>query len=339
MPEWSVVSMNALISGYTLKNIKEAINLLSEMLALGLKPSEITFASLIDACKGSQVTLGLQIHCAIVKRGLLCGNEFLGTFLLGMYMDSQRIADANLLFSEFSNLKSIVMWTALISGYTQNDCCYEAINSYREMRDNSIFLDQATFVSVLQACALLSALQDGKEIHSLIFHTGFDLDELTSSALIDMYAKCGDVKSAVQVFEEMESALKVFNEMAHSCVTPDDVTFLGVLTARSHARWVSEGCQVFYLMVNCYGIEPRADHYACIVDLLGCWGNLKEAEEFIDKLNVESNAMIWANLLGACRIHGDDIRGERAAKNFIKLKPDNSSPYVLLSNMYATSRH
>ncbi|XP_072058898.1 pentatricopeptide repeat-containing protein At3g09040, mitochondrial-like isoform X2 [Arachis hypogaea] len=361
MPEWSVVSMNALISGYALKNIKEAINLFSEMLALGLKPSEITFASLIDACKGSQVNLGLQIHCAIVKRGLLCGSEFLGTSLLGMYMDSQRIADANLLFSEFLNLKSIVMWTALISGYTQNDCCYEAINSYREIRDNSIFPDQATFVSVLRACALLSALQDGKEIHSLIFHTGFDLDELTSSALIDMYAKCGDVKSAVQVFEEMgtkkdviswnsmivgfaknghaESALKVFNEMAHACVTPDDVTFLGVLTACSHAGWVFEGRQIFYFMVNCYGIEPRADHYACIVDLLGRWGNLKEAEEFIDKLNVEPNAMIWANLLGACRIHGDDIRGERAAKNLIKLEPDNSSPYVLLSNMYAASGH
>ncbi|RYQ90070.1 hypothetical protein Ahy_B09g096356 [Arachis hypogaea] len=361
MPEWSVVSMNALISGYALKNIKEAINLFSEMLALGLKPSEITFASLIDACKGSQVNLGLQIHCAIVKRGLLCGSEFLGTSLLGMYMDSQRIADANLLFSEYSNLKSIVMWTALISGYTQNDCCYEAINSYREIRDNSIFPDQATFVSVLRACALLSALRDGKEIHSLIFHTGFDLDELTSSALIDMYAKCGDVKSAVQVFEEMgtkkdliswnsmivgfaknghaESALKVFNEMAHSCVTPDDVTFLGVLTACSHAGWVFEGRQIFDLMVNCYGIEPRADHYACIVDLLGRWGNLKEAEEFIDKLNVEPNAMIWANLLGACRIHGDDIRGERAAKNLIKLEPNNSSPYVLLSNMYAASGH
>ncbi|XP_072058115.1 pentatricopeptide repeat-containing protein At3g09040, mitochondrial-like [Arachis hypogaea] len=269
MAEWSVVSMNALISGYALKNIKEAIILLSEMQALRLKPSEIKFASLIDACKGSQ-----------------------------------------------------------------------AIISYREIRDNYIFPDQATFVSILRACALLSVLQDRKEIHSLIFHTGFDLDELTSNALIDMYAKCRDVKSAVQVFEEMgtkkdviswnsmivgfakkghaESSLKVFSEMAHSCVTLDDVTFLGVLTACSHAG---------------------ADHYACIVDVLGRWGNLKEAEEFIDKLNVEPNAMIWANLLGACRIHGNDIRGEQAAKNLIKLEHDNSSPYVLLYKMYAASRH
>lgn len=363
MPEWSVVSMNALIAGYAaLNNTKEAINLLHEMLVLGLKPSEITFASLIDASKGPpKLILGMQIHCAVIKRGLLCGSEFLGTSLLVMYMDSQRIGDANILFSEFSNLKSNVLWTALISGHTQNDSSDEALNLYREMRDDNILPDQATFVTVLRACALLSSLQDGKAIHSLIFHTSFDLDELTSSALVDMYAKCGDVKSAVQVFEEMgikknviswnsmivgfakngyaESALKVFDEMTQSCVTPDDVTFLGVLTACSHAGWVFEGRRIFDVMVNSYGIEPRVDHYACMVDLLGRWGSLKEAEEFIDKLDVEPNAMIWANLLGACRIHGDDKRGQRAAKNLIKLEPQNSSPYVLLSNMYAASGH
>ncbi|KOM52548.1 hypothetical protein LR48_Vigan09g120700 [Vigna angularis] len=360
MPERSVVSFNALIAGYAPKNIKEAISLIHEMLILGLKPSEITFVSIIDVCKGSaKVILGMQIHCVVVKRGLLCGSEFLGTSLLGMYMDSQRLADASVLFSEFSNLKSTVMWTALISGYTQNECSDVALNLYQEMRGNSILPDQATFVTVLRASALLSSLHDGREIHSLIFHTGFDLDELTGSSLVDMYAKCGDVKSAVQVFHELtikkdviswnsmivgfakngyaESALKVFNEMAQSCITPDEVTFLGVLTACSHAGWVYEGLQVFHIMVNCYGIEPRGDHYACMVDLLGRWGFLKEAEEFIDKIEVEPNAMIWANLLGACRIHGDEKRGQRAAKKLIELEPRNSSSYVLLSNLYAAS--
>lgn len=362
MPEWSVVSMNALIAGYALKDTEEAINLLHEMQIMGLKPSEVTFATLIDACKGlSKVILGMQIHCAILKWGLLCGSEFLGTSLLGMYMDSQRIADANTLFSELSNLKSVVLWTALISGLTQNECSDQALNLYREMRGNNILPDQATFVTVLRACALLSSLQDGKQIHSLIFHTGFDLDELTSSSLVDMYAKCGDVKGAAKVFEELaikkdviswnsmivgfakngfaERALKVFDEMTQSCVTPDDVTFLGVLTACSHAGWVSEGRQIFDVMVNYYGIQPRVDHYACMVDLLGRWGFLKEAEDFIDKLDVEPNAMIWSNLLGACRIHGDGKRGQRAAEKLIELEPQNSSPYVLLSNMYAASGH
>ncbi|KAK7404209.1 hypothetical protein VNO78_04897 [Psophocarpus tetragonolobus] len=362
MPRRSVVSVNALIAGYALKNTKEAINLLHEMQILGLKPSEITFASLIDVCKGSaKVILGMQIHCAIMKTGLLCGSEFLGTSLLVMYMDSRRLADANILFSEFSNLKSTVMWTALISGHTQNECSDVALILYQQMLENNILPDQATFVTVLRACALLSSLHDGREIHSLIFHTGFNLDELTSSALVDMYAKCGDVKSAVQVFQELaikkdviswnsmivgfakngyaKCALEIFDEMTQSCITPDVVTFLGVLTACSHAGWVCEGRQIFYDMVNYYGIKPRVDHYACMVDLLGRWGFLKEAEEFIDKLEVEPNAMIWASLLGACRIHGDEKRGQRAAKKLIELEPQNSSPYVLLSNMYAASGH
>jgi pentatricopeptide repeat protein len=271
------------------------------------------------------------------------------------------MAEANVLFSELSNLKSLVLWTALISGHTQNDCSGEALKLYREMRNNNILPDQATFVTVLRACALLSSLQDGKELHSLIFHTGFDLDELTSSALVDMYAKCGDVENAAKVFEKLaikkdtiswnsmivgfakngyaERALKVFDEMNQSSVTPDDVTFLGVLTACSHAGLVSEGQRIFDNMVNFYGIRPRVDHYACMVDLLGRWGFLKEAEEFIDELDVEPNAMIWANLLGACRIHGDEKRGQRAAKKLIELEPQNSSPYVLLSNIYAASEH
>lgn len=362
MPEWSVVSMNALIAGYALKDAKEAINLLHEMQMLGLNPSEITFASLIDCCKEPpMVFLGMQLHCAILKKGLLCGSEFLGTPLLGMYMDSQRMEDANVLFSELSNLKSIVLWTTLISGHIQNDCSDEALKLYREMRNNNILPDQATFVTVLRACALLSSLQDGKEMHSLIFHTGFDLDELTSSALVDMYAKCGDVESAAKVFDELaikkdaiswnsmivgfakngyaDRALRVFDQMAQSNVSPDDVTFLGVLTACSHAGLVSDGRRIFDNMVNYYGICPRVDHYACMVDLLGRWGFLEEAEGFIDKLDVEPNAMIWANLLGACRIHGDEKRGQKAAEKLIELEPQNSSPYVLLSNMYAASGH
>ncbi|KAJ7959241.1 Pentatricopeptide repeat-containing protein [Quillaja saponaria] len=360
MPQWSVVSINALIAGFAQTNIEEAMNLFHEMQALGLKPSEITFATLIDSSSGSlKLTLGMQIHSVVVKRGLLHGDELLGVSILGMYMDSQRKTDAKLLFSDLTNPKSTVLWTAIISGHSQNDFCTEALELYQEMRDNNVLPDQATFATVLRACAVLSSVKGGKEIHSLIFHTGFDLDELTSSALVDMYAKCGDLRSSVQVFEEMgskkdviswnsmivgfakngyaESALKIFDEMEQAQVTPDDVTFLGVLTACSHAGKVPEGRQIFDIMVKSYGIRPRVDHYACMVDLLGRCGLLKEAEEFIDELIIERDAMIWATLLGACRIHGDDIRGQRAAENLIKLDPQNSAPYVLLSNIYAAS--
>ncbi|CAK9141402.1 unnamed protein product [Ilex paraguariensis] len=360
MRERSVVSINALIAGYAQTSIEEAVILFRYMLAEGLKPSEVTFASLLDACSGpSNLKLGRQLHCLIQKIGLSYDDEFLAVSLLGMYMTTQRKTDASVLFSEFPNPKSTVLWTAIISGHTQIDCSEKALLFYREMHKSNAMPDQATFVSVLRACAILAALQDGREIHSLIFHTGFDSDELTGSALVDMYAKCGDIKNSVQVFNEMvtkkdviswnsmivgfakngyaENALKIFNEMKQTHVKPDEVTFLGVLTACSHAGRVSKGRQIFDIMVDHYLIQPRVDHCACMIDLLGRWGSLKEAEDFIDKLEFEPDAMIWNTFLGACRIHGDDIRGQRAAEKLIELEPQNSSPYVLLSNIYAAS--
>eukprot|EP00257_Ricinus_communis_P019936 XP_015579060.1 pentatricopeptide repeat-containing protein At3g09040, mitochondrial [Ricinus communis] len=360
MPEHSVVSINALIAGYAPVNLEEAIILFEKMQAEGLNPSEITFASLLDGCGGpEQLILGIQIHCLILKRGLQYDDDFLGVSLLGMYVKSLRKTDARILFSEFSNPKSTILWTAMISGLAQNNCSDEALQFYQEMRSCNALPDQATFVSVLRACAVLSSIGDGREIHSLIFRTGLDLDESTCSALIDMYAKCGDVRSSMQVFEDMhskndviswnsmivgfakngyaENALRIFNEMKQAHVIPDDVTFLGVLTACSHAGRVSEGRQIFDSMINYYKIQPRVDHCACMVDLLGRWGFLQEAEEFIYKLNSEPHAMIWATMLGACRIHGDDIRGQRAAEKLLELEPQNSSPYVLLSNIYAAS--
>ncbi|XP_059630563.1 pentatricopeptide repeat-containing protein At3g09040, mitochondrial [Cornus florida] len=360
MPEQSVVSTNALIAGYAQNNLEKAVNLFHFMLAEGLKPSEITFASLLDACSGpSMLKLGKQIHCFILKAGLRYDDDFLGISLLGMYLNSQEIKDASILFSEFPTPKSAVLWTAIISGHAQNDFSEMALQMYREMRSYNSMPDQATFASVLRACSISASLEDGREIHSLIFHTGFDSDELTGSALVDMYAKCGDVKSSAQVFAEMdtkndviswnsmivgfakngyaEDALRVFDEMKQAFVRPDVVTFLGVLTACSHGGRVSQGRQIFDNMVNQYGIQPRVDHCACMIDLLGRWGFLNEAADFIEKLNFEPNDMIWATFLGACRIHGDDTRGQHAAEKLIELEPQNSSPYVLLSNIYAAS--
>lgn len=359
MTERSVVSINALIAGYAQTNIEEALYLFQYMLSEELNPSEVTFASLLDACSGlSGLELGKQIHSLILKIGIPFDGEYLAVSLLGMYLNSHEKTDASALFYEFPNPKSRVLWTAMISGLTQNDCSEEALLLYREMRKYNAMPDQAAFVSVLRACAVSTSLWDGKEIHSLVFHTGFDSDEMTSSALVDMYAKCGNVKSSVQVFEEMvskkeviswnsmivgfaknghaENALKILDDMEKARIKPDEVTFLGVLTACSHAGWVDEGRQIFDIMMNRYGIQPRSDHCACMIDLLGRWGFLKEAEEFIGELRFEPDAMIWATYLGACKIHGDEIRGQYAAEKLIELEPKSSSPYVLLSNIYAT---
>ncbi|KAI3743254.1 hypothetical protein L1987_60960 [Smallanthus sonchifolius] len=363
MPEKSVASTNALISGYVVQNsIKSALSLFIDMLSGGLLiPSEVTLATLLDGCnEPSKLTLGRQIHNLVIKYGFSSyDDEFLAVSLLGMYFNTRVPPDAMVVFSELPNPKSTVLWTAVLSGLAQNDCSDKALEIYQEMRRNNSMPDQATFVSILKACAALASLQDGHVVHSLVFHSSFDSDELTCSGLVDMYAKCGDIASSSQVFKEIinkkdvitwnsmivgfakngyaENALQIFNEMMESNIKPDDITFLGVLTACSHAGKVSEGRSIFDSMINHYKIEPRTDHISCMIDLLGRWGYLKEAEDIIDELEFKPNAMIWATFLGACRIHGDDRRGKRASVELANLEPESSASFVLLSNIYAAS--
>lgn len=360
MPEKNVVCVNALISGHAQFSLSEAANTLKYMLLEGMKPSEVTFATLLEACSNNtDLHLGMQIHCFILKLALPFTDEFLAVSLLGMYLNNRRNIDAIRFFSELPLPRSTVVWTVLISGSAQNDNYEEALHWYHEMRCHNSMPDQATFCSVLKACSTLTSLEYGKKIHSFIFRVGYDKDELTGSALVDMYAKCGEIESSAQVFSEMiskkdvilwnsmivgygkngyaEDALKIFYEMKRADVKPDAVTFLGVLTACSHAGKVPEGREIYDSMISVYGVKPRRDHNACMVDLVGRWGFLEEAEKFIENLGPEPDSMIWASYLSACRLHGDDRRGKRAAEKLFELEPNDSSPYVLLSSMHAAS--
>ncbi|KAK9740923.1 hypothetical protein RND81_03G071400 [Saponaria officinalis] len=360
MPKRSVISVNALISGFAQENVEEALNLYKLLLDDGLYPSEITFANLIDACRGpSNLSLGRQIHCLVLKKGIVYNDGILGVSLLCMYMNSFTTEDACKLFWDFPKEKSAVLWTSMISGLNQNGSYEEALKFYREMRACDVIPDQATFASILKASSNLTSLRDGTEIHSFILRTGYNSDTLVSCALIDMYAKCGDVKNSKQLFDELENrrdvvawnsiivglakngyiddVIKIFGEMLQSHVNPDDVTFLGVLSACSHGGRVSEGRHFYSMMVNEYNILPRNDHCACLIDLYGRCGLLEEAQEFIENLGFEPDSKIWASFLGACKLHGDDERGKVAAKKLIILDPHNSAAYVLLSSIHASS--
>ena len=361
MPERTVSSRNALIAGHAQNNKEqEALGLFRQLQIEGVEPSQVTFASVLPACNGPWgLNMGKQIHCNLLKSGLLYGYAFLEVSLLSMYLKAKAPEDANKLFLEMPGCKNKFSWTAIISGHTQNGYSQEALILFWTMRDHNVHSDEATFSSVLKACSDLASLRDGKEVHGLIIRTGFSFYRYTGSALIDMYSKCGDVGASFQVFEELnskeeiivwnpmiggfakngfaEEALMLFHQMQELKITPDDVTFLGVLTACSHAGLVSQGRGFFDLMSKKYGIIPRPDHYACMIDLLGRGGYLKQAEEFISELPFEPDGAIWATMLSACRLHGDEIRGAHAAEKLICLEPYNSSPYVLLSNLYAAS--
>ncbi|KAL3523163.1 hypothetical protein ACH5RR_015997 [Cinchona calisaya] len=221
-----------------------------------------------------------------------------------------------------------------------------------------------TLMTVLPGCAALGTFAKGKEIHAYSIRNALASDVTVGSALVDMYAKCGCLYLARRVFDGMptrnliswnviimaygmhgkgKEALELFNAMVidgsrNGEVKPNEVTFIGIFAACSHSGMVDEGRQLFYKMKEDYGIEPTADHYACVVDLLGRAGQLDEAHQLIHSMPPHYDKIgAWSSLLGACRVHQNVELAEISANNLIQLEPVVASHYVLLSNIYSSA--
>ncbi len=196
------------------------------------------------------------------------------------------------------------------------------------MQPNSV-----TSVGVLNACASVVAHEEGRCVHQQIIQSGLELDVFVGSSLVDMSAKC--MKDAWSAFNKMPSqdvvtwtailggcamhghgkeALKHFEQMCDKGVQPDDITFVCLLSACSHAGLVDEGMHCYASMVTDYMISAKLEHYTCMVDLLGHAGHLQEAENVVMAMPCKPQVAAWMALLGACRIHGNVEMAERVTK-------------------------
>ncbi|XP_039130854.1 pentatricopeptide repeat-containing protein At5g66520-like [Dioscorea cayenensis subsp. rotundata] len=256
--------------------------------------------------------------------------------------------------------RSVRSWTALIAGYVQCGQPKEAIQLFQEMENAGCQPNEVTVVAVLAACADLGALDLGERLCKYAESCGFLKNVRVCNTLIDMYIKCGCVDIARNVFDGMtertvvswsamigghamhgqgEEALELFAKMDETGIRPNSVTFVGLLHACSHMGLLDEGRRFFTSMIEDYGLVPEIEHYGCMVDLLSRAGLLEEAHEFIRKMPVEPNGVVWGALLGGARVHKDIKMGEEAIKHLVKLDPSNDGYYVVLSNIYADAGH
>ncbi|KAH8968158.1 hypothetical protein BDL97_03G115500 [Sphagnum fallax] len=218
------------------------------------------------------------------------------------------------------------------------------------MQQEDVQPDSVSFMGVLNACASVVALEQGRCAHEQIIESGWDLDVFVQKSLVDMYAKCGSLEDAWRVFDKMPShdvvswnsilggcamhgcgkeALKHFERMCEEGVQPNDITFVCLLSACSYAGLVDEGMCCYASMTTVHMISPKLEHYTCMVDLLGHAGHLQEAENMIKAMPCEPDVTTWKAMLGTCRIHGNVEMGERVAKRVLELEPENAAGYVL----------
>lgn len=359
MPRRDLTSWNSLISGLVKNGAsREALLVFQRMRSRGVIADCTTILGLLSACVNlAALEHGRAIHGYALCNNLVCYNIFLMNSLIEMYCSCNSMVDANKLFDQFTQ-KDVVSWNSLISGYLKNGDAFESLRLFCRMFVEHGLPDQVTLVSVLGACAEITALQFGLSLHTLISKLGFGTHVMVGTALIDMYSKCGNLLCSEFVFEEMPNknlvswsamitayglcgkgreALSTFHEMKR-IIIPDEGVFTSVLSACSHAGLVREGKEIFHSMGKEYNCEPLQSHYSCMIDLLGRAGYLDEAYELIQKIEVQPTSDIWVALLSACRLYKNIELAEISVQKIIEMNPNDISSYIALSNIYATKK-
>ncbi|KAJ7979787.1 Pentatricopeptide repeat-containing protein [Quillaja saponaria] len=273
------------------------------------------------------------------------------------YFEIGEVATAVKLFALMSTTDT-TLWNATIFGLGENDHGEEGLRLYMRMKESGPAPDKATFTSVLTICSNLPSLQFGKQTHAHVVKSGFNCSIAVCNAMTTMYARCGNMQSALLEFSSMSShdviswnsiicgfahhgngirALEMFEGMILTDVRPNSITFVGVLSACSHAGLVDQGKYYFDFMKSKCCIQPASEHYTCVVDLLGRYGLIDEAMHFLDRMTadgVEVPASVWGALLGACRNYKNIEIGKIAGERILDLEPYNSGVYLILAEMY-----
>jgi pentatricopeptide repeat protein len=358
MPKRDIVLWNSMMASYSQnEHSEEAITLFSEMQWEGMKPNEYSLTSVLSACKCPEyLKFGRQVHSHMIQTGL-DSHLPVENALITMYAKCGTIDSSRLVFDKMIE-RDVISWTALIVGYVQKMHDEEALKLFCQMQQEGMEPNQFTFATILSACGSLGALENGKQVFAQTIKTGFVATIDVWNSLVTMHAQCGNIEYAKNVFNiaperdvvtwnaiiagcvqhgQGKEALQLFEQMQLTGLKPDRITFILIISACRHLGLVDAGHHYLDSMSRDYGIKPEAEHYACIVDLLGHAGHLDQAMDFIKQISVETGVSMWRMLLDACRVHRNTKLGQFAAEHILNLEPQVADTYVLLSNMYAAA--
>ncbi|CAK9213865.1 unnamed protein product [Sphagnum troendelagicum] len=319
MPSRDVVTWTTMILGHVkCGQGQKALELFRQMQRENVRPNSVTFVGVLNAC-ASIVALeeGRCAHEQIIE----CGwdsDVFVGSSLVDMYAKCGSMEDAQRVFNKMPS-HDVVTWNSMILGHVKCGQGQKALELFQQMNKEGVQPDSVTFVGVLNACASIVALEEGRCVHQQIIESGWDSNVFVGNSLVDMYAKCGSMEDAQTVFNKMPS---------HDVISWNAI--LGGCAMHGHGN---EALKLFEQILHDFTKIGTLQ----LVDLLGRAGKLHEAENMIKAMPGKPYVPAWRALLAACKIHGNVEMGERVAKQFLELEPENAVDYVLLSNIYAAA--
>ncbi|KAL6329481.1 hypothetical protein AAG906_021176 [Vitis piasezkii] len=311
----------------------KALMLFRKMQEEGFLGDEITAISVASAVgQLGDGRMAISVHGYAVLNGFI-GDVSVGNSIVGMYAKCGNVERARLVFDRMEERNGI-SWNSMLSGYTQNGRPTDALSLFNQMQASECDPNPVTALIMVSACSYLGSKHLGRKLHNFVISSKMDIDTTLRNAIMDMYMKCGDLDTAVEMFNNCEQASEAL-VLGIGGVEPNDITFTSILSACSHAGLIDEGRKCFADMTKLS--VPEMKHYACMVDMLGRAGFLNEAFRLIKKIPSRPSDEVWGALLLACRIHGNTELGEIAANNLFQLEPEHTGYYVLMSNIYAAS--
>ncbi|VAH81020.1 unnamed protein product [Triticum turgidum subsp. durum] len=206
IPEPTAFCYNSLIRALATPSnpTADAFLLYRRMLRAGSpSPNSFTVAFALKACATvPALGEGRQLHSQAFRQGLE-PSPYVQTGLLNLYARCEEVALAKSVFDGMAEDRNLVAWSSMIGGYSRVGMVNEALDLFRDMQAAGVNPDEVTMVSVISACAKAGALDLGRSVHAFIDRKGITVDLELSTALIDMYAKCGLIERARLVFDAM----------------------------------------------------------------------------------------------------------------------------------------
>ncbi|KAI5065733.1 hypothetical protein GOP47_0020428 [Adiantum capillus-veneris] len=326
-PSKDVITWTALIGGYAVAGRgQNALECLELMKHQGVLPNAVTYICLLKACATTRdVDKGKQMHNEISRQGLIENNSALGNALVDMYAKCGAIAEARQVLEELPS-RDVVSWSALIAGYAQEGQAEQAFNCLEQMQHEGILPNAVTYICTLKACTTTRAAERGKQIHDEIARQGLLRNNiLLGNALVDMYAKCGNVSEARRVLEELpardvvswngliagyahagevEQALNCLKQMQHEGIFPDAVTYVCALKACATKKDTNRGRQIEEETTRKGLLRNNIVLGNALVDMYAKCGHVSEARRVLEDLP-SRDVVSWSALIAGYAQEGE----------------------------------
>ncbi|KAJ4724497.1 Pentatricopeptide repeat-containing protein [Melia azedarach] len=268
--ERNEVSWNSVITGlaHTGHN-EEALDMFRLMIVGGFTRSAIAISSILPVLIDLEFfSLGKEIHCFSLRTGIE-SDVFIANSLIDMYAKSGHPTEASYVFHNMG-ARNVVSWNAMVANFAQNGFELAALELVRAMPAHEEIPNSVTLTNVLPACARGRFLHPGKEIHARSIRMRLNFDLFLTNALTDMYAKCGCLNLAQNVFSislrdeisynilivsysqtnDCSESLSLFVEMWLMGMKHDVVSFMGVISACANLAATKQGKEIHGVIVR-----------------------------------------------------------------------------------------